>query len=96
MSRVNVDYEDLRRFKAVLDQNAQRFEEIRDKIGNAINETIDLDWQDQKSEQFHDRYFGKSYNDINKLVNTMREFSVFLDGKIQILEQYHATNINFN
>lgn len=95
MSRVNVDYEDLIRFKATLDRNAQHFDEIRNNIGNAINTIMSNDWQDQKSEQFHDVFFGQSDPDITKLVNTMMTFSAYLQDKINTLQQYHATNINF-
>lgn len=95
MSSVNVDYEDLIRFKATLDRNAAHFDEIRTNIGSAINTIIDTDWQDQKSEQFRQTYFGQSDPDISKLVDTMRQFSGYLQTKIEILQQYHATNINF-
>jgi hypothetical protein len=95
MSRVNVDYVDLERFKAILDQNAQHFDEIRMSIGNAINTIMSDDWQDQKSELFRDTYFGQSDKDITNLVNTMMAFSAYLQDKINTLQQYHATNINF-
>lgn len=95
MSRVNVDYEDLLRFKQTLDRNAQHFDEIRNSIGNAINTIMSDDWQDQKSELFRDTFFGQSDPDITNLVKTMTEFSAYLQTKIDILQQYHATNINF-
>jgi len=95
MSSVNVDYEDLIRFKNTLDRNAQHFDEIRTSIGKNINAIIDTDWQDQKSEQFHDRFFGESDPDIKNLVQTMRDFSAYLQTKIDILQRYMATNINF-
>lgn len=95
MSSVNVDYEDLIRFKATLDRNAAHFDEIRTSIGNAINTIAETDWQDQKSELFRQTYFGQSDPDITKLVDTMTQFSAYLQTKIEILQQYHATNINF-
>lgn len=95
MSSVNVDYEDLIRFKATLDRNAAHFDEIRSNIGGAINTIIDTDWQDQKSEQFHQTFFEQSDPDITKLVETMTAFSAYLQTKIDILQQYIATNINF-
>ena len=95
MSSVNVDFNDLIRFKTTLDRNAQHFEEIRKSIGNAINTITGTDWQDQKSEQFSQTFFKQSDPDITKLVETMTAFSVHLQGKIEILQRYHATNINF-
>lgn len=95
MSSVNVDFEDLIRFKTTLDRNASHFDEIRTNIGNAINVIAETDWQDQKSENFRQTYFGQSDPDISKLVETMRAFSAYLQTKIDILQQYHATNINF-
>ena len=95
MSRVNVDFVDLERFKAILDQNAQHFDDIRVNIGNAIDTIMSDDWQDQKSELFRDTYKGKSDPDITKLVETMMGFSAYLQDKINTLKQYHATNINF-
>lgn len=95
MSSVNVDFEDLIRFKATLDRNASHFDEIRKSIGNAINTIAETDWQDQKSEQFRQTYFGQSDPDITNLVETMTAFSAYLQDKINILQQYHATNINF-
>jgi hypothetical protein len=95
MSSVNVDFEDLIRFKTTLDRNAAHFDEIRKSIGNAINVIAETDWQDQKSENFRQTYFGQSDPDISKLVETMRAFSAYLQTKIDILQQYHATNINF-
>ncbi|MBQ4398570.1 MAG: WXG100 family type VII secretion target [Bacteroidales bacterium] len=95
MSRVNVDFVDLERFKAILDQNAQHFDEIRRSIGSTIRNIAETDWQDQKSEQFSATFFGQSDPDITKLVETMTQFSAYLQTKIGILQQYHATNINF-
>lgn len=95
MSSVNVDYEDLIRFKATLDRNAAHFDEIRKSIGSTINNIAETDWQDQKSENFRQTYFGQSDPDITKLVETMTAFSAYLQTKIEILQQYHATNINF-
>lgn len=95
MSSVNVDFEDLIRFKNTLDQNAAHFDEIRTSIGSTINSIIDTDWQDPKSEQFREVFFTQSDPDITALVETMRQFSIYLQGKIDILQQYHATNINF-
>lgn len=95
MSSVNVDFEDLIRFKATLDRNAQHFDQIRQSIGNAINTIAETDWQDDKSEQFRTTFFSQSDPDITTLVNTMQQFSAYLETKINILQQYHATNINF-
>ena len=95
MSSVNVDYEDLIRFKDTLDRNAAHFDEIRTGIGSTINQITGSDWQDPKSEQFRDVFFSQSDKDIIALVETMRQFSIYLQGKIDILQQYHATNINF-
>lgn len=95
MSSVNVDYEDLIRFKATLERNASHFDEIRKNIGNTINFIAETDWQDPKSEEFRQTFFAQSDPDINKLVETMMAFSAYLQNKINILQQYHATNINF-
>lgn len=95
MSSVNVDFEDLIRFKATLDRNAQHFDQIRQSIGNAINTIADTDWQDNKSEKFRTTFFSQSDPDITNLVKTMQQFSAYLETKINILQQYHATNINF-
>lgn len=95
MSRVNVDFVDLERFKATLDRNASHFDEIRQTIGNTINTIAQTDWQDQKSEQFSQTFFGQSDPDIKNLVKTMTDFSAYLQTKIDLLQQYHATNINF-
>ena len=95
MSSVNVDFEDLIRFKATLDRNAAHFDEIRKSIGSTINTIAETDWQDEKSEQFRAAFFGQSDPDITTLVNTMTQFSAYLQTKIDILRQYHATNINF-
>jgi hypothetical protein len=95
MSSVNVDYEDLIRFKATLERNAQHFDEIRTSIGTTINTIADTDWKDEKSAQFRETFFAQSDPDITKLVETMMGFASYLQGKIQILQQYHATNINF-
>ena len=95
MSSVNVDYEDLIRFKATLERNASHFDEIRKNIGNTINFITETDWQDPKSEEFRQTFFAQSDPDINKLVETMMAFSAYLQNKINILQQYHATNINF-
>lgn len=95
MSSVNVDYEDLIRFKTTLERNAQHFEEISTNIGKNLNTIINTDWQDQKSAQFSEKFFNESVPDIDNLVSTMRQFSSYLQTKIDILERYIATNINF-
>lgn len=95
MSSVNVDYEDLIRFKNTLDRNANHFEEISTNIGNNINAVMNTDWQDQKSAQFSEKFFNESAPDIANLVETMRRFSAYLQTKIDVLQQYIATNINF-
>lgn len=93
MSSVNVDYEDLNRFKSTLERNAQRFDEIRQSIGNAIQAVGQSEWQDAKSEQFSTTFFGQSDPDIRTLVETMTGFANYLQQKINVLMQYHATNI---
>ena len=93
MSSVNVDYEDLIRFKSTLERNAQQFDEIRQSIGNAIQAVGQSDWQDAKSEQFSTTFFGQSDPEICKLVETMMGFANYLQTKIDPLMQYHATNI---
>ena len=95
MSSVNVNFEDLIRFKQTLDKNAANFEEIRKQIGDTITNITNTDWQDPKSEQFKNMFFTQSDNDITALVVTMTRFSQYLQQKIEILQQYHATNINF-
>ena len=95
MSSVNVDFEDLLRFKQTLDRNAQHFDEIRRSIGGAINTIAETDWQDDKSEQFRQMFFSQSDRDIDSLVQTMTQFSAYLQTKIDILQPYHATNLNF-
>ena len=95
MGRVNVDFEDLIRFKSTLERNAQHFDEIRTSIGTTINTIAETDWVDEKSAQFREAYFGQSDPDITRLVDTMIGFANYLQTKIQILQQYHATNINF-
>lgn len=95
MSKVNVDYEDLIRFQQTLNRNAAHFDEIRKSIGSTINNIAETDWQDQKSEQFRTTFFGQSDPDITKLVETMNAFSAYLQTKIEILQQYHSTNITF-
>lgn len=95
MSSVNVDYEDLIRFKNTLDRNANHFEEISTNIGNNINAVMNTDWQDQKSAQFSEKFFNESAPDIANLVETMRRFSAYLQTKIDILQKYMASNINF-
>lgn len=95
MSSVNVDYEDLIRFKNTLDRNANHFEEISTNIGNNINAVMNTDWQDQKSAQFSEKFFNESAPDIANLVETMRRFSAYLQTKIDVLQQYIASNINF-
>lgn len=93
MSSVNVDYEDLIRFKSTLERNAQQFDEIRQSIGNAIQAVVDEEWKDAKSEQFSTTFFGQSDPDIRTLVETMSGFANYLQQKIEVLMQYHATNI---
>lgn len=95
MSSVNVDYEDLIRFKSTLERNAQQFDEIRQSIGNAIQAVVGQSegWQDAKSEQFSTTFFGQSDPDIRKLVETMMGFANYLQPKIEALMRYHATNI---
>ena len=95
MSSVNVDYEDLIRFKSTLERNAQHFDEIRTSIGTTINTIAETDWKDAKSEQFREAYFTQSDKDITNLVETMIGFAAYLQNKIDILIQYHGTNINF-
>lgn len=95
MSSVNVNFEDLIRFKQTLDKNAANFEEIRKQIGDTITNITNTDWQDPKSEQFKNMFFTQSDKDITALVDTMMRFSQYLQQKIEILQQYHATNINF-
>lgn len=95
MSSVNVDFTDLERFKQTLDRNAAHFDEIRIGIGRTIEQITGSDWRDPKSEQFREVFFSQSDPDITALVDTMKQFSVYLDGKIKILQEYHATNINF-
>lgn len=94
MSIVNVNYEDLIRFKQTLDNNAAQFEQIRDQIQTTITRITDSEWQDAKSEQFKATYQG-SFKEITELVVLMRGFSGYLLQKIEILQQYHQTNINF-
>ena len=94
MSIVNVNYEDLIRFKQTLDNNAAQFEEIRDQIQTTITSITDSEWQDDKSEQFKATY-QVSFKEITELVVLMRGFSGYLLQKIEILQQYHQTNINF-
>lgn len=94
MSSVNVDFEDLIRFKSTLERNAQQFDEIRQSIGNAILAVVKTEeWKDAKSEQFSTTFFGQSDPDICKLVETMMGFANHLQTKIDPLMQYHATNI---
>lgn len=93
MSSVNVDYEDLIRFKSTLERNAQQFDEIRQSIGNAIQAVVGEEWKDAKSEQFSTTFFGQSDPDIRTLVETMSGFANYLQQKIEVLMQYHATNI---
>lgn len=93
MSSVNVDYEDLIRFKSTLERNAQQFDEIRQSIGNAIQAVGQSEWQDAKSEQFSTTFFGQSDPDIRTLVETMSGFAYYLQQKIEVLMKYHATNI---
>ena len=71
MSSVNVNFEDLIRFKQTLDKNAANFEEIRKQIGDTITNITNTDWQDPKSEQFKNMFFTQSDNDITALVVTM-------------------------
>lgn len=94
MSIVNVNYEDLIRFKQTLDNNAAQFEKIRDQIQTTITSITDSEWQDAKSEQFKATY-QVSFKEITELVVLMRGFSGYLLQKIEILQQYHQTNINF-
>ena len=96
MFDIDVDYEDLIRFKKILDQNANHFDEIRTGIGQTINQITSSDWQDPQSEQFSEVFFSQSDPDITALVETMREFSAYLHGKIETLQAYHNTKINFN
>ena len=95
MSSVNVDYEDLIRFKATLERNAQHFDEIRTSIGTTFNTIAETDWKDAKSDQFREVFFSQSDKDIMTLVETMTGFAAYLQNKIDILIQYHSTNINF-
>lgn len=95
MSSVNVDYEYLIRFRQTLLNNAQHFDEIRTSIGTTINTIAETDWRDEKSQQFSNVFFGQSDKDIIKLVDTMQGFAAYLQQKIDVLMQYHATNINF-
>lgn len=95
MSSVNVNFEDLIRFKQTLDKNAANFEEIRDRIKTTIDSITSSDWQDEKSEQFKNMYYNQSFKEITELVVLMRGFSGYLLQKIEILQQYHQTNINF-
>ncbi len=92
MSSVHVDYEDLIRFKSTLERNASQFDEVRQSIGNAIQVISQSDWQDAKSEQFATTYL-QSDTDIRNLVETMMGFANYLQTKIDVLMQYHATNI---
>lgn len=95
MSSVNVNFEDLIRFKQTLDKNAANFEEIRNRIKTTIDSITSSDWQDEKSEQFKNMYYNQSFKEITELVVLMRGFSGYLLQKIEILQQYHQTNINF-
>lgn len=95
MSSVNVNFEDLIRFKQTLDKNAANFEEIRDRIKTTIDSITSSDWQDEKSEQFKNMYYNQSFKEITELVVLMSGFSGYLLQKIEILQQYHQTNINF-
>ncbi len=95
MSSINVDYEYLIQFKQTLERNAQHFDEIRSSIGSTINALTSSEWQDPKSVQFSEAFFGQSDPDITRLAQTMIDFANYLQTKIDVLMQYHATNINF-
>lgn len=95
MSSVNVDYEDLVTFKSTLERNAAHFDEICKSIGDNINFILETDWQDQESEKFSQAFFERSVPDIDSLVETMMAFSTYLQTKIEVLQQYLSTNINF-
>ena len=95
MSSVNVDFEDLIRFKATLERNAQHFDEIRTSIGTTINTIADTDWKDEKSAQFRETFFAQSDPDITKLVETMMGFATYLQGKIPAISRNKHKFLNY-
>lgn len=95
MSSVNVDYDNLIMFKETLDRNAAHFDEIRQNIGSTINAIRETEWQDPKADEFREVFFSQSDPDLTRLVETMVGFSTYLQGKIEILQRFHANNISF-
>jgi len=89
MADVNVNYEDLIRFKQTLGRNRQEFETIRTQLGSRLRSITSTEWVDQVSQNF-ETVFTESERDIQALEEIMQEFEVYLNRKIEILVQYHS------
>ncbi|MDR2026474.1 MAG: hypothetical protein LBQ01_02820 [Prevotellaceae bacterium] len=89
MADANVNYQDLIRFKSVLERNRAQFGEMRQSLGSQLRNLTSTEWQDPVSQNF-ETVFTDSERDIQNLEQIMNEFELYLNGKIEILQRYHS------
>jgi hypothetical protein len=89
MADANVNFQDLIRFKSVLERNRNQFGEMCKSLGSQLRNLTATEWQDPVSQNF-ETVFADSERDIQNLEQIMNEFELYLNGKIEILQRYHS------
>jgi len=85
MADVLVNLPELENFKQVVEKNRQQFSEIREKLTAHLAGLRSGEWETKGARSF-DETFKSSEQDIKNLEETMQDFIVYLNTKIERLQ----------